>query len=163
MQTHLANLPFLFGYRPSSADFAIYGQLTQLIGLDPTSRAIAHKNSLRTVAWINGLEDLSGINPEKSPWVNLEELPESMKSLLKEIGHVYVPALLENNKALENGDETWETEIDGSTWSQKTFNYQGKCLQWINQEFYALTDMDQKRLLDLFDGTGCEKLLMKEK
>ena len=58
-----------------------------------------------------------------------------MKSLLKEIGHVYVPALLENNKALENGDETWETEIDGSTWSQKTFNYQGKCLQWINQEF----------------------------
>ncbi len=163
MQTHLANLPFLFGYRPSSADFAIYGQLTQLIGLDPTSRAIAHKNSLRTVAWINGLEDLSGINPEKSPWVNLEELPESMKSLLKEIGHVYAPALLENNKALENGDETWETEIDGSTWSQKTFNYQGKCLQWINQEFYALTEMDQKRLLDLFDGTGCEKLLMKEK
>ena len=163
MQTHLANLPFLFGYRPSSADFAIYGQLTQLIGLDPTSRAIAHKNSLRTVAWINGLEDLSGINPEKSPWVNLEELPESMKSLLKEIGHVYAPALLENNKALENGDETWETEIDGSTWSQKTFNYQGKCLQWINQEFYALTDMDQKRLLALFEGTGCDKLLMREK
>ena len=113
MQTHLANLPFLFGYRPSSADFAIYGQLTQLIGLDPTSRAIAHKNSLRTVAWINGLEDLSGINPEKSPWVNLEELPESMKSLLKEIGHVYAPALLENNKVLENGDETWETKLMG--------------------------------------------------
>ena len=162
MQTHLANLPFLFGYRPSSADFAIYGQLTQLIGLDPTSRAIAHKNSLRTVAWINGLEDLSGINPDKNPWVTLEELPESMKSLLKEIGHVYVPALLENNKALENGEETWETEIDGSTWSQKTFNYQGKCLQWINQEFYALTDIDQKRLMDLFEGTGCEKLLMKK-
>ena len=109
------------------------------------------------------IRDRSGINPEKSPWVTLEELPESMKSLLKEIGHVYVPALLENNKALENGDETWETEIDGSTWSQKTFNYQGKCLQWINQEFYALTDMDQKRLLDLFEGTGCDKLLMKEK
>ena len=28
---------------------------------------------------------------------------------------------LENSKALEKGDETWETEIDGSTWSQKTF------------------------------------------
>ena len=68
----------------------------------------------------------------------------------------------QNNKALENGEETWETEIDGSTWSQKTFNYQGKCLQWINQEFYALTDIDQKRLMDLFEGTGCEKLLMKK-
>ena len=109
------------------------------------------------------MEDLSGIKLDDNPWVTMEELPESIKSLLKEIGRVYVPALLENNRAFENGDETWETEIDGSTWSQKTFNYQGKCLQWINQEFYTLTDMDQKRLLDLFDGTGCEKLLMKEK
>ena len=109
------------------------------------------------------MEDLSGINPEVSPWENFEALPESMNSLLNEIGHVYVPALLANSKALENGDETWETDIDGSKWTQKTFNYQGKCLQWINQEFYSLTDLDQKRILDLFKGTGCEKLLMKEK
>ena len=163
MQIHLSNLPFLFGQRPSSADFAIYGQLTQLIGLDPTSRAIAHEESLRTVAWINSMEDLSGINPDKSTWENFESLPASMKSLLKEIGHVYVPALLANSEALKNGDETWETEIDGSTWSQKTFNYQGKCLQWINQEFYALSALDQKRLMDLLEGTGCEKLLMKKK
>ena len=163
MESHLSNLPFLFGHRPSSADFAIYGQLTQLIGLDPTSRTIAHEVSLRTVAWINSMEDLSGVNPDKSPWETLESLPESVKSLLKEIGHVYVPALLANSKALENGEETWEAEIDGSTWTQKTFNYQGKCLQWINQEFYGLTDLDQKRILDLFKGTGCEKLLMKEK
>ena len=33
----------------------------------------------------------------------------------------------------------------------------------INQEFYSLTEIDQKRVLKLFDGTGCEKLLMKEK
>ena len=25
-----------------------------------------------------------------------------------------------------------------------------------------LTDIDQKRLMDLFEGTGCEKLLMKK-
>tara|TARA_B100000575_G_scaffold48733_1_gene35748 strand:- start:63 stop:1127 length:1065 start_codon:yes stop_codon:yes gene_type:complete len=163
MQNHLSNLPFLFGQRPSSADFAIYGQLTQLIGLDPTSRSIAHEKSLRTVAWINGLEDLSGLNPDASSWTDLEDLPDSLNSLLKEIGLVYVPALLANDQALKNGEETWESEINGSIWSQKTFNYQGKCLQWINQEFYSLTEIDQKRVLKLFDGTGCEKLLMKEK
>jgi len=38
MEDHLQNLPFLLGKRPSSSDFAIYGQLTQLIGFDPTSR-----------------------------------------------------------------------------------------------------------------------------
>ena len=49
--------------------------------------------NLRTVSWINGLEDLSGIELENNPWIGLEELPESMKSLLQEIGRGYVPAL----------------------------------------------------------------------
>ena len=71
-------------------------------------------------------------------------------------------ALLANSRAIENGEEVWETEIDGSKWSQNTFNYQAKCLQWINAEFFSLSSEDQKKILDLFNGTGCEKLLIKE-
>ena len=40
MDDHLSISKFLFGEKPSSADFAIYGQLTQLIGFDPTSRKV---------------------------------------------------------------------------------------------------------------------------
>ena len=163
MENHLSNFPFLFGYRPSSADFAIYGQLTQLIGLDPTSRAIAHKLSLRTTAWVDNMEDMSGLNPNNNPWETFEALSENMKLILKEIGRVYVPALLANSRALENGEEVWETKIDGSKWSQNTFNYQAKCLQWINAEFFSLSSDDQNRILDLFSGTGCEKLIMSHK
>ena len=47
-------------------------------------------------------------------------------------------------------------------WTQKTFNYQGKCLEWINQEFYSLTDHDQQRVHELIKGTGCEKLLLRK-
>ena len=47
MDDHLSISKFLFGEKPSSADFAIYGQLTQLIGFEPTSRKIAYDNSLR--------------------------------------------------------------------------------------------------------------------
>ena len=162
MENHFRDLPFLFGYRPSSADFAIYGQLTQLIGLDPTPRVIAHKKSIRTVAWINNMEDLSGINLDESSWETFEILAEKMILILNEIGRVYVPALLANSKALENDEDIWETEIDGSKWTQKTFSYQGKCLKWINQEFYNLSDHHQKRILDIFKNTGCEKLLIKE-
>ena len=35
-------------------------------------------------------------------------------------------------------------------------------MQWINQEFYSLTDQDQQRVHELIEGTGCEKLLLKE-
>ncbi len=162
MENHLENLPFLLGTRPSSSDFAIYGQLTQLIGFDPTSRHLAHEISLRTVAWINGVEDLSGLKLDNNHWTNLESIPESLNELLSEIGRVYVPALLANNNALENSELTWEAEIDGSLWAQKTFNYQGKCLQWINQEFYALSDENQARVLHLIQGTGCEELLQRK-
>ena len=55
-----------------------------------------------------------------------------IESILNEVGHVYAPALLANAQAMQAGEKTWETEIDGSRWTQQTFNYQGKCLQWIN-------------------------------
>ena len=65
MEAHLLISPFLFGDKPSSADFAIYGQLTQLVGFDPTSRKIAHEISSRSVAWVDVMEDLTGIDPEQ--------------------------------------------------------------------------------------------------
>ena len=49
--------------RPAAGDFGLYGQLTQLVGFDPTPRAIAHEVSPRTVAWVLKTEDLCGLEP----------------------------------------------------------------------------------------------------
>ena len=62
MENHLQNCPFMFGQRPSSSDFALYGQLTQLVGFDPTPRNIAHEISPRTISWVNIMSDLSGLH-----------------------------------------------------------------------------------------------------
>ena len=72
---------------------------------------------------------------------------------------MYIPALLSNAQALENGDETWEMKIDNAVWEQKTFPYQAKCLKWIKNEFDLLNQEDKKRVLDFLDGTGCETIL----
>jgi glutathione S-transferase len=159
MEAHFENLPFLLGGRPGSADFAIYGQLTQLVGFDPTPRAITHEVSLRTVAWVDLMEDQTGLEPQDSDWGDIESLPDSLKQILGEVGRVYVPALLANNQAVKRGDKTWEAEIDGCQWKQKTFPYQAKCLKWINEEFQALSGADRERVNHLLTGTGCEALL----
>jgi len=159
MEKHLANSPFILGQKPSSADFAIFGQLTQLIGFDPTSRNIAHEISKRTVAWINSMEDLSGLKIENKEWLGVDSIPSSLKELFIEVGKVYAPALIANAKALENGDETWETEIDGVVWSQKAFPYQAKCLKWIREEFENLSEEDRAKVLEILNGSGCERLL----
>ena len=159
MDNHLSVSKFLFGDKPSSADFAIYGQLTQLVGFDPTSRKIACETSLRLVAWVDIMADLSGHDVENSNWIPLEDSPDSLKEIMIEFGKMYVPALLANARAITEGEETWETEIDGSTWKQKTFPYQAKCLKWIKEEFEALSANDQLRVKTFLDGTGCEILL----
>ena len=159
MDDHLSVNQFLFGEKPSSADFAIFGQLTQLIGFDPTSRKIAYETSLRVVAWVDIMADLSGHNINNTKWTSLEDSPKSLKEILKEFGRMYVPALIANAKAVINGDETWETEIDGSIWKQKTFPYQAKCLKWIKEEFHDLSDDNKSRIKTYLDGTGCELIL----
>ena len=103
MDDHLSISKFLFGEKPSSADFAIYGQLTQLIGFEPTSRKIAYDNSLRLVSWQDVMADLSGHDVENSSWTPLEESPASLKEIMKEFGRMYVPALIANSNAIMNG------------------------------------------------------------
>ena len=159
MEEHLLVSPFLLGNKPSSSDFSFYGQLTQLVRFDPTPRKLAYEYSSRTVAWVDILEDLSGHDAENTSWTSLEESPDTLKSILKEVGKMYVPALLANADALTKGAEIWEAEIDGAMWKQKTFNYQGKCLAWIKEEFDALNKDDKLRVKEYLQGTGCEILL----
>src|SRR5574337_792702 len=41
LDAHLTGSRFLFGGRPAASDFGLFGQLTQLVGFDPTPAAIA--------------------------------------------------------------------------------------------------------------------------
>lgn len=159
MQAHLAHQPFMLGRRPGAGDFAMFGQLTQLVGFDPTPRAIAHAVSPRTVAWVDRMEDQCGLEPQDGDWAPLEDIPDSLQSLLSEIGRVYVPALLANAAAVEAGEKQWETQIDGARWTQQSFPYQAKCLRWIREQYRALSTPDRARVDAALAGTGCDELL----
>ena len=160
LENHFANLPFLLGRRPGAGDFALFGQFSQLVGFDPTPRAIAHELSMRTVGWMGLAEDLSGLEPVDGDWRTPEDLPASLREILTEIGRVYVPALLANARAVQAGEKHWQAEIDGSQWSQQAFPYQAKCLGWINQEYHGLAEADRARVDALLAGTGCENMII---
>ena len=159
MESHLSNQKFMLGNRPGAGDFGLHGQLTQLVGFDPTSRAIAHEVSPRTVAWVDQIEDQSGLEPTGQDWTDLEEQPQSLRELVSEIGRVYAPAQLANAKAVEQGEKTWECEIDGAPWVQQTFPYQAKCLRWTNEQYQALSASDRALVDSLVEGTGIEAML----
>jgi hypothetical protein len=105
--------------------------------------------------------DQTGLDPQDSDWVALEDQPESLRELLAEIGRVYAPAQLANQKAVQAGEKTWESEIDGAVWTQQTFPYQAKTLKWTNERYQALAAADRTRVDTLLAGTGVESMLFK--
>jgi len=151
----IADRGFVLGARPGAADFAIYGQLTQLGVVEPTSAAILTRRSHRVRAWIDRVEDLSGLTPEEGDW--LQE-PDTLRPILTETGRTYVPALLANAAAARAGEDTFETEIDGRLWTQSTFPYQAKCLVWLREAHAALPSDARARADALLAGTGCDLL-----
>lgn len=159
LDKHLQAHNFLLGERPGSGDFALYGQFTQLTGVDPTPMALAYDISPRSVAWVHVMEDLSGLEPQDSDWLSAETIPQTLRDILAEVGRSYVPAMLANARAIAAGEEYWETEIDGKRWTQKSFPYQAKCLQWLNDEFKQLSVADQAKVNAVLAGTGCEALI----
>ena len=159
LSNHLVGRRFVLGDRPGSSDFGIFGQLTQLAQTDPTCRDLTLDVAPRVFAWCDNVEDLSGLEPKESDWIESDQIPETLTEIFKEIGRTYAPFLLANAEAVAEGKEEWESEIDGKLWKQMPFVYQAKCLTWIREEFGKLDDEQKREVLQLLEGSGCEVLL----
>ncbi len=157
-EDHLRRHRFLLGDRPSAADFAIFGQLTQLALFDPTPMSLTLQHAPRVFGWVGAVEDLSGLEPEDSDWFAVDALPHTVGTLLKEIGRVYTPLLLANAEAVAAGADQLETEIDGRPWRQRPFAYQAKCLAWLRRDYAALDSTSRGLVDQVLAGTGCEAL-----
>lgn len=147
---------FLLGSRPASADFAIYGQLTQLGIIDPTSAQLLVTHSPRLRAWLDRVEDLSG--HASAGWIEPALIQAHLGELLSEIGRVYAPFLLANAQAFAEGKTDFETEIDHRRWVQPVFPYQVKCLEILQVARQRMTHAGRAALDKALTGTGCEVL-----
>jgi hypothetical protein len=66
--------------------------------------------------------------------------------------------MLANAAALATGGERFETEVDGRPWTQPTFPYQAKCLQWLRASRGALGASARDQVDRILAGSGCEAL-----
>lgn len=152
---------FLLGDRPGRGDFGIFGQLTQLVKWDPTSMAIAATQAPKVINWTDRMDDLSWLPLEDDTgWLALEEIPAATTRLLGEIGRTYAPFMVANAKALMSGADEVVCDVEGGTYRQAPFKYQGKCLQWLRESYVALNDDSRARVDAALDGTGCETLFV---
>ncbi|MBM3619890.1 MAG: glutathione S-transferase [Alphaproteobacteria bacterium] len=152
LDRHVRAIPFLFGSRPSLADFGLYGQL-QILSVDPTPMAEMRARAADVYCWLMRLDDASGVEGE---WLDGKAaLPDTLTALLKHCGDTYLPFLAANMKALRDEAAEFELEILGRRYSQAPFRYQGKCYDALRKKLAALPRDVRARLDPVLDKTGC--------
>jgi glutathione S-transferase len=151
---------FVLGDRPGSGDFGLFGQLSQLVIIEPTSTALCFEHAPRVYSWVNRVDDLSwwAIEGDEG-WVDRATLPSvTLAPLLAEIGATYTPFMLANEAALEAEQPEVVCEILGREYRQGAFPYQGKTIRWIREARAALSDADRAWVDGVLAGSGCEAL-----
>lgn len=148
---HLERCPFLFGTRPSIADFAIYGQLSQLV-TDPVPARLIREKAQTVFDWVRRIDDVSGL---EGGW-RLETLQsESVRSLLTLISEEYLPFLVANHQALLSGSSLVSVSLRGRRFEQPPFRYQKKCLDRLRALYGSLGLTGNS----LFAQSGCAAAL----
>jgi glutathione S-transferase len=152
LETHLASQAFLFGSRPSLAEFGWYGQLSQC-AIDPTASAIMRSGALRVYQWLQLMDDASAVDGE---WMASDApLPDGVVALLRFAGDVYLPYLVANAAARAEGAETFTFTAWGMAYEQRPLSYPAKCLRWLREDLAAMPADAMARTRPVLEATGC--------
>jgi hypothetical protein len=143
---------YLFGSRPSLADFAWFGQFSQLAA-DPTPMRIMRQEAPFTDLWTRRLDDASGVDGN---WYPREQaLSGITEALLAIAGELYLPFLAANARAFAKGLERLEINVWGLPYALSPFKYQVKCLQQLRDKFAGLDAEHSEALRPVLEYTGC--------
>ncbi|HTQ13328.1 MAG TPA: glutathione S-transferase N-terminal domain-containing protein [Rhizomicrobium sp.] len=141
---------YLFGTRPSLADFGWMGQLSQL-ATDPTPADLLRAEFPFTHRWLANLDDASGVEGEWN-----EGYASAVKGLLKLAGEIYFPFLLANAEAVAKGAQTFSVTLLGRSYAQGAFKYQAKCLAELRAAYGRLDGAAKAAVRSLLDVTALE-------
>ncbi len=143
---------YLFGSRPSLADFAFYGQLTQLV-VDPLPQGIVRTHAPQVEHWVRGLDDASGIEGDWN--AALSGAAEARRALLALAARCYLPFMAANADAADRGAAEFEVEACGHPYRRAPFGYQAKCYRELQHRWRALDAAERERITPELAATGC--------
>ena len=127
LNKHLERTLFLFGGRPSAADFAIAGQVQQMLK-DPTQSDILQATAPFVVAWCEFMEAPKAGGPFQS----LSDLRETLLPLFtEEVAVTYLPWAAANFKAAEAKEERLSLKIAGKAYEQITQHYAARSFRSV--------------------------------
>ncbi|MEO0882758.1 MAG: glutathione S-transferase family protein [Pseudomonadota bacterium] len=153
LNAHLEQHLFIFGGRPSPADFALAGQLQQVL-LDPTNGTWLRDRAPFITAWCEFMEAPT----PGSPFASLADLSPTLLPLFRdEIAVTFLPWAEANSEAISKRKKTVELTLGGDPYTQATQRYASKSWRAVKKAAQKLGQSDG--LGGFFKEAGMDELV----
>lgn len=106
--------PFLFGDRPSLADFGYFASMFRHFGIDPTPSRIMRNTAPAVYEWVARMWNARASRLAGSTWaLPGGGLPDGLEPLLARAARRYLPALHANARAVADRRSNYTATLDG--------------------------------------------------
>ena len=136
LNAHLENNLFIFGNRPSVADFSIAAQLSQML-MDPTPGAWLRENAPFVTAWCEFM-DAPKAGDSFKPLSELE--PTLLAIFTEELSQTYLPWAKETLEADIAKQDRVSVKIEGKAFEQVTQRYAATSFKSVQKAVRRLSD-----------------------
>jgi glutathione S-transferase len=153
LEMHLGTRKYLFGDRPSLADFGLWGQLYEC-WTDPTPGKLINELYPTTWRWIERMLNPS-VEGGWDPWTSIRWGIERL--LETEVAGLFLPWSTANAAALETGAAEVNVELEGKPFTQQPQKYHARSLAEIRRKYAAAKDAPG--LDAILTATGCKRWL----
>lgn len=150
LEAGLSRSLFLFGERPSIADFGLHGMFSQFV-IDPTPSKILRDRAVRLFQWTQYIDDLSGHDGD---WSDAPASSETVRGLVKLAGKSLLPLMLAVSQAVARGEQMTSYEVDGVRLTGIARPDVARCWLWLKQMFADLPEADRQGLRGLLEEAG---------
>jgi glutathione S-transferase len=149
LDRHLATRPYLFGGRPAFGDFGLWGQIYEM-STDPTAGAVIGGGAPHVLDWVHRMLWPRAEGAFET-WAALE--PTMMPILTEQVGRLFMPWTLANEKAIADGQEEFSVTLGDHVWTQNPQKYHARSLGMLRAKYAAVPD---KATLDpVLEAAGC--------
>jgi glutathione S-transferase len=109
--------PFLFGQRPSLADFGYFASMFRHFGIDPTPARIMRTEAPAVYEWVARMWNARASRIGSAPWAAAPDgVPPDLEPLLARAARRYLPVLHANARAVAAGATHFDATIEGKSY-----------------------------------------------
>jgi glutathione S-transferase len=156
LNTHLQDHLFIFGGRPSAADFAIAAQLQQML-TDPTPGTWLRERAPFVVAWCDLMDDPKASGPHEP----LSALEKTLLPIFEgEVSRTYLPWAFANAASASREKKRFSVTFDDGLFEQSTQSYAARAFGAVRSEVAAR--LDDPALAAFLDAAGARAFFLQQ-